>query len=126
MTLVDYCANCLVKGYAMSRYGMKFDLTGVKLLLQFFPDRFLSYRDTVAIFLRLSDVSFASLKRGELDLKNPKVLIPLFKEDGDNIHIIGVVSSSVRDMLFLCRYLKQKSLSWYTPDMSRLVCFERS
>jgi hypothetical protein len=125
MTLIDFCAEKIVSGYGI-KCGVKYDLLGIKMLLACFPDRFLSYRNTVAIFLLLTDETFATLKRGELDLTDHKVILPLFKEDGGNVHIVGVVSDSVRDMVFLCRYIKRTSLSWYRPDMSKLVIYERS
>lgn len=126
MTLVDYCTEKIVKGYALSSYSSKFDKKSVKLLLTVFPDRFLLYKDSVVVYLRLSDVNFESLKAGALDLTDPKALLPLFKDEGRHTHVICVVSDSVKDMLFLGNYLKDKSLSWFRPDMSKLVVYERS
>ena len=125
MTLIEYCAEKIYDGFALARFSSKFDKEAVTMLLKAFPKRFMCYKGTTFIFLRLSDESYEELKAGVIDLTDPGVLLPLFEEDGDNIHILGVVSNSVKDMLFLCRYMKLKSLSWYTPDMRRFVKFER-
>lgn len=122
---LDFCVSRICKGYSLSRYSKLFDEVSVRNLLTLFPGCYVRYRNTVVIFLRLSDYSFWLLKNNFLDLTDFRVLIPLFREQGSHIHVISLVSDSLVDILHVGKGLRDKSLSWFRPNMSKLVVFEK-
>lgn len=105
--------------------GEVFDLNMIRSLLMLFPDRLLHVGESLCIFLLLTDESFAALKAGFLDITKPEVIMPLFYECGANVHVISLVSKGVGNIKHLGDILKGKSISWFRPDMSKLVVFER-
>lgn len=118
---------CKVAEQLRNAYGGEsFDLNQIRTFLALFPDRLLHVGDSLCIFVLLTDDSFKMLKNGFLDITKPDVLFRLFHEDGPNVHVISLVSKGVGNIKHLGDMLKGKTLSWFRPDMSRLVVFERS
>ena len=79
----------------------------------------------VAVFLTLTDESYAKIE--QFDLTNLEVLKLLLLEHGKNFHFILWTAKHISDILVGVRVLKRerqpKTLSWWTPDMKRLVKF---
>lgn len=126
MTLIEKCASILADGYKKDPFLGSVALEKWKKLLEVFPDRFMLYDNCVVVFLRLDQENFDLLKRGQINLTDHKVLLPLFWLNGEHVHVISVVGGGVRKLKFLGNYLMDKSLSWFRPDMSKLVVYERS
>jgi len=126
MTFIEFCAKRLAAGYKYDSFLCRVPLSKWEMLLRCFSDRFFLYNDCVVVFLRLDQENYDRLKNGLLNLTDPKVLLPLFRLNGSHVHVVSVVGSGVKSLKFLADYLMDKSLSWYRPDMSKLVVFERS
>lgn len=76
----------------------------------------------VAFYLTLCDDTYNAM--GCIDITNEKAMADLLKEHGDNIHFILVCGSSVKNIMAGIKKVKKqrkpKSISWWSPDMTRL------
>jgi hypothetical protein len=74
-----------------------------------------------AFYLRLSDENLLGIIRGDVDLKEPRHLEYLLKDNGENIHFIYCVAGGMRAILKgLKKMIKHEnplSVSWFKPDM---------
>lgn len=97
----------------------------VRNIYRVFPDRFAVLDDCVVIFLCLTDSSLDLVARRIIDISKADMLFPLFSETGDNVHFISVIADGSCCMLRMMRSFDCKSVSWFRPDWSKFVKFER-
>lgn len=89
-------------------------------------DRFVIVRDDkirgVAIFLSLSDETYAKLK--EYDITKVDVLIRLFEEYGPNVHFVLLCADGTKTIMQgikeVKKRVKPKTISWWNPDLTYL------
>jgi hypothetical protein len=76
----------------------------------------------VAVFLTLTDETFDNI--ASIDMLNVNTLSRLLQEKGENIHFIMVTTKGIKNILAglraVVRERNAKSVSWFSPDMSRL------
>lgn len=90
------------------------------------PDRVLWYGGSACLFLCLNDFELFMVKYRFFDVCDSKVLTRLFRSNGRNVHVLSVVGSGVGSLKCLADMFCCKSLSWFSPDMSRFIYFKRS
>lgn len=95
--------------------------------VEFMKDRMLvGIRDSkicgVAVYLALDDKTYEHLE--SFDINRPDVVARLMEQNGDNVHFILLCTDDRNVLMFglrCARDLNPKSISWWTPDMKRLV-----
>ncbi|RTK93056.1 hypothetical protein EKI60_06480 [Candidatus Saccharibacteria bacterium] len=79
----------------------------------------------VAIFLLLTDESYKNLDK--VDITQVDVLLRLIPENGKNMHFILLAADSVKTILRGLRTtinkVRPKTVSWWSPDFSKLHRF---
>lgn len=77
-----------------------------------------------ALFLKLTDATLFGIDVGFISLKDPEVINNIIKENGDNIHFIGVLADSGRIVLRGLREVikkeNPKTVSWFKPEMDKV------
>ena len=75
----------------------------------------------VAIFLTLTDETYENIEK--YDIEHLHLLAGLLKEQGDNLHFILLASVDIKVVNMVrkaIRGLNPRSVSWWSPDHSRL------
>jgi len=74
-----------------------------------------------ALYLKLTDNSLSLIDAGVINLKSPDTIRELIKENGDNIHFVGVLADGTRTILKglkdVIKRNSPKTISWFKPDM---------
>lgn len=118
---LDYYARIVSEAYK------SFSFDSVRNFFMRCPNNVVFVGDSVCMYLNLCDDSLAKVRSGEYNLCDKSHLDILFKESGRNVHIFGLVSRSVKEILKFKKFFKgAKSLSWFSPDMTKFNYFERS
>lgn len=101
-------------------------IEGSRRLFNLIPGKFMSSDNgrMHSIFLKLTDESFNVVKRSPEGLKNEIFVKSLFKQNGNNIHLVKAFGSGFREfrqILNRIKYiLKPKTITWYRDDFKIL------
>lgn len=77
-----------------------------------------------ALFFKLTDSTLFGVDVGFISLKDPEVIKRIIKENGKNIHFIGVLADNMKTVLKGLRQVIEKenpkTVSWFKPDMNKV------
>ena len=80
----------------------------------------------MAVFLKLTDKTYAHLE--DYDLRNLATLKELVKQNGRNVHFVMVAGKHFNHIRLgiktVIKEIKPKTVSWWSPDFSRLHKYE--
>ena len=82
----------------------------------------------VGVYIMIDDVALAGVQHGIYNLRNTEEFKEVMNSVGDNMHFFVLAAKNFRTIRIGLRYAKQlrkpKTISWFTPDMSRFVIFK--
>lgn len=98
----------------------------IDLALDNHPDKVVILRDKeidgVAVFLTLSDETYASL--GDFDIRKTEVLVELLHDKGRNIHFILLAAKDLRTIIkglkSVIKTNNPETVSWWNPSFTKL------
>jgi len=111
----------------------KFSRKEVKQFYKLYKDKTIVVREggeikALAIYFAVDDKTIDMIKDKKLDLSKPENTNYCFKQEGDNIHFIMVISNNIKHILTEVRKVMKtaKTVSWFSPDMTRFFITEGS
>lgn len=112
--------NNLVVKFA---YSFGLNVVDCRVFLELCKRRLFVNSHMIAVYCLVDDDTLAMIQYGLIDLTCGEEVLRLLSMDGENVHFLGVVGD-FKGLLGL-RNFKCKSISWFTPDMSKFVFFKR-
>lgn len=104
----------------------------VNQAIELHPDKFIVVRDAfdeicgIAVFVTLTDGTYDQLD--QIDIRSVSNLAKLLQERGDNIHFLLLCATSAQVIMYGIRtikeHLKPKTISWYSPDLSKFHSYK--
>lgn len=118
-------SDVLVDRYVSAYSDFGVDRNNAKCLFDMFPDNIRVVGNSFCVFVNVSDKTIRLMRNGFYDMRSLENVMNLFRERGENIHVLAVVGCGFGALRSLARSFNGKSLSWFERDLSRFVYFDR-